>query len=62
MAEGDPSGHVITIFLGYVAARHHEFNAAEAPTLTRMVMTYALPLAIFVGTVTTTGCRHAVHT
>lgn len=44
---------LITICLGYVAARHHQFKATEAPTLTRMVMTYALPIAIFVGTVST---------
>ncbi|HEX2282215.1 MAG TPA: AEC family transporter [Thermomicrobiales bacterium] len=44
---------VVTILLGYLAARHHEFGPHDAPILNRMVMTYALPLAIFVGTVST---------
>jgi predicted permease len=40
---------IITILLGYFAARHHDFSKSEVPTLNRMVMTYALPLALFVG-------------
>jgi len=40
---------VITILLGYVAARHHDFEQKEVPTLNKMVMTYALPLSLFVG-------------
>jgi malonate transporter and related proteins len=44
----------ITIALGYLAARHHDFGAPEASTLIRMVMTYALPIALFVGTVSRT--------
>jgi len=40
---------IITILLGYFAARHHDFSQNEVPTLNRMVMTYALPLALFVG-------------
>lgn len=42
---------VITILLGYIAARRHDFSQKEVPTLTRMVMTYALPLSLFVGVV-----------
>src|SRR5215217_9452736 len=44
----------ITIALGYLAARHHDFGASEASVLIRMVMTYALPIALFVGTVSQT--------
>ena len=44
----------ITIAIGYFAARHHDFGAPEAATLIRMVMTYALPIALFVGTVSRT--------
>ncbi|MBV8296262.1 MAG: AEC family transporter, partial [Acidimicrobiia bacterium] len=40
-----------TVLLGYFAARHHDFGPKDTPVLIRMVMTYALPLAIFVGTV-----------
>jgi malonate transporter len=42
---------VITILLGYFAARHHDFEQKEVPTLNKMVMTYALPLSLFVGVV-----------
>lgn len=42
---------VITILLGYIAARHHDFEQKEVPTLNRMVMSYALPLSLFVGVV-----------
>jgi malonate transporter len=42
---------VITILLGYVAARRHDFEQKEVPTLSRMVMSYALPLQLFVGVV-----------
>jgi malonate transporter and related proteins len=45
---------VITILLGYLAARHHDFGPREAPILIRMVLTYALPVALFVGTVSRT--------
>jgi malonate transporter and related proteins len=40
---------VITILLGYFAARHHDFQQKEVPTLNRMVFSYALPLSLFVG-------------
>lgn len=42
---------VITILLGYFAARHHDFSQKEVPTLSRMVMCYALPLSLFIGVV-----------
>jgi malonate transporter len=42
---------VITILLGYFAARHHDFEQKEVPTLSRMVMSYALPLSLFIGVV-----------
>lgn len=45
---------IITIMLGYLAARHHDFQPADASTLNRMVMTYALPIALFLATVSTT--------
>lgn len=42
---------IVTILLGYFAARHHDFQQKEVPTLNRMVMGYALPLYLFVGVV-----------
>jgi predicted permease len=45
---------VITVLLGFVAAKRHDFVAADASVLIKMVMHYALPLALFVGTVHTT--------
>lgn len=40
---------VITIVLGYFAARHHDFEQEDVPVLNRMVIGYALPLSLFVG-------------
>jgi predicted permease len=45
---------VITLLLGYLAAMHHDFGPQEASILIRLVMTYALPVALFVGTVSQT--------
>ncbi len=45
---------VITLLVGYFAARHHDFGLDSAQVLNRMVLTYALPLSIFVATVRTT--------
>jgi predicted permease len=45
---------VITVILGFVAAKRHDFVAADASVLIKMVMHYALPLALFVSTVQTT--------
>jgi len=42
---------VITIVLGYFAARHHDFKQEDVPVLNRMVIGYALPLSLFVGVV-----------
>jgi malonate transporter and related proteins len=44
---------LITVLLGYVAAWHHDFKREDAAVLNRMVLTYALPLALFVDTVDT---------
>ncbi len=44
---------VVTFLLGFVAARRHDFGSKDAPTLNRMVLHYAVPLALFAGTVTT---------
>ena len=44
---------VVTLMLGFVAAWHHDFTSKEATILNRMVLTYAVPLAVFVGTVGT---------
>src|SRR4051812_16999746 len=41
---------VATLSLGYFAAWHRDFAAAEATILNRMVMDYALPLSLFAGT------------
>jgi malonate transporter len=50
---------VITVLLGYFAARHHDFGPQDAPVLIRMVMSYALPLSLFVGTVSRTRAQLA---
>lgn len=44
---------VITVVLGYIAARRHDFVPEDASVLIKMVMSYALPLSLFVGTVHT---------
>ena len=47
---------VFTLLLGFVAAWRHDFGPKEASVLNRMVLLYAVPLALFVGTV---GTRRA---
>src|ERR1700692_3490071 len=42
---------VFTLLLGFVAAWRHDFGPKEASVLNRMVLLYAVPLALFVGTV-----------
>ena len=44
---------VVTLVLGFFAARHHQFSADQATVLNRMVMLYALPMSLFAGMVTT---------
>ena len=44
---------VVTFLLGFVAAWRHDFGSKDASTLNRMVLLYAVPLALFAGTVTT---------
>jgi malonate transporter and related proteins len=44
---------VVTFLLGFVAAWRHDFGSKDAPTLNRMVLLYAVPMALFAGTVTT---------
>ncbi|MCU1428244.1 MAG: transport protein [Actinomycetia bacterium] len=44
---------IVTVLFGYLAARTHEFGRKDAPVLNRMVITFALPLAIFTDTVGT---------
>jgi malonate transporter len=44
---------VVTFLLGFVAAWHHDFAAKDAAVLNRMVLVYAVPLALFSGTVST---------
>ena len=44
---------VVTFLLGFVAAWHHDFGPTDAPILNRMVLRYAVPLVLFVGTVST---------
>jgi predicted permease len=44
---------VVTFLLGFVAAWRHDFESKDASTLNRMVLVYAVPLALFAGTVTT---------
>jgi malonate transporter and related proteins len=40
---------VVTLLLGFLAGRRHDFESKQATTLNRMVMLYALPLALFAG-------------
>jgi malonate transporter and related proteins len=44
---------VITFLLGFVAAWRSDFRRQDASILNRLVLTYALPLMLFVGTVST---------
>src|SRR5271170_6357349 len=44
---------VITLLLGFLAAWRRDFGPKEASVLNRMVLLYAVPLALFVGTVRT---------
>jgi malonate transporter and related proteins len=44
---------VVTLVLGFFAAWHHDFGAAQASVLNRMVMLYALPMSLFASMVTT---------
>src|SRR6201987_374208 len=44
---------VVTFLLGFVAAWHHDFVTKDASVLNRMVLVYAVPLALFAGTVST---------
>jgi hypothetical protein len=44
---------VVTFLLGFVAAWRGDFGPSDASPLNRMVLVYAVPLALFAGTVTT---------
>jgi hypothetical protein len=44
---------VVTLLLGFMAAWHQDFGAKDASILNRMVLLYAVPVALFVGTVST---------
>ena len=44
---------VVTFLLGFVAAWRHDFGSKDAATLNRMVLVYAVPLALFAGTAAT---------
>jgi predicted permease len=44
---------VVSFLLGFVAAWRHDFGSKDASTLNRMVLHYAVPLALFAGTVMT---------
>lgn len=44
---------VVTLFFGFFAGWHKDFDGKEATTLNRMVMLYALPLSLFSGIITT---------
>jgi hypothetical protein len=44
---------IVTFLLGFVAAWRHDFGSKDASTLNRMVLLYAVPLALFAGTVRT---------
>jgi hypothetical protein len=38
---------VVTVLLGFVAVWHHDCGSKDAPILNRMVLVYAVPLALF---------------
>lgn len=40
---------IVTLLLGYFAAWHKDFNAAQSTVLNRLVMLYALPITLFTG-------------
>src|ERR1700741_2936940 len=44
---------VVTFLLGFIAAWHYDLGGNGASILNRMVLLYAVPLALFAGTVTT---------
>jgi malonate transporter and related proteins len=44
---------VVTFVLGFIAAWHRDFGRNDASILNRVVLLYAVPLALFAGTVTT---------
>jgi len=44
---------VVTLLLGFAVAWHQDFGAKDAAVLNRMVLLYAVPVALFVGTVGT---------
>jgi predicted permease len=48
---------VITLLLGYLAGWHHDADADVAAVLNRIVLNYALPLALFTGTVATSRAQ-----
>jgi malonate transporter len=48
---------IVTVLLGFVAAWYHDFGPKDAPILNRMVLGYAVPLALFAGTVTTSRAQ-----
>lgn len=48
---------VLTLLLGYVAGLHHDADTNVAAVLNRIVLTYALPLALFTGTVANTRAQ-----
>jgi hypothetical protein len=43
----------VTMLLGFMAARRHDFGPGDAAVLNRMVLSYAVPIALFVGTIGT---------
>jgi len=44
---------VVTLLLGFLAAWRHDFGPKEASVLNRMVLLYAVPVALFAGTIGT---------
>lgn len=52
---------VVTLFLGFFAGWHHDFTAGQASILNRMVMSYALPMTLFAGIMTTSFRSLADH-
>src|SRR5271155_2080893 len=44
---------VVTLLLGFAAACHQDFGVKDAAVLNRMVLLYAVPVTLFVGTVGT---------
>lgn len=45
---------IVTLLFGFISAWRKDFSSSDVPILNRMVISYAVPMSIFAGTITTT--------